>query len=142
MRQQLLSNTLDTPITPMFASGRVLIIDDELIIRDAAAAMLRAEGFVVDCAENGQRGLALFKNAPESYDLVILDLIMPVLNGFETFQQLKVLGVANRVIISSGYSLDNQVTLIMDEGAAAFLPKPFRRDKLLEIVHATLAVPK
>ena len=126
----------EAPCSTSEATLRVLIVDDELIIRDAAAAMLRAGGYVVDCAENGKRGLELFNAAGGAYDVIILDLIMPVLNGYETFEQIKQLGAAPRVLIASGYSLDNQGAPMLEDGAAGFLPKPFRRDTLIAAVAA------
>ena len=66
----------------MTRAGTVMIIDDDVSIREAIGALLEDEGYKVLCAENGQRALDLLRDIPPP-DLVLLDLMMPVMNGWE-----------------------------------------------------------
>jgi len=114
------------------APGRVLIIDDEPLVRAQLRRSLELRGFTVSEAENGQAGLAAV--ATGTPDLVILDMTMPDMDGAEVLQRLRATGSEVPVIVSSGY-LDASIERRLPAGAfQAFLPKPYGASDLLEAI--------
>lgn len=117
--------------------ARILIVDDDPDILDALAEILDAEGFEVDRARNGKEALERMAASPPS--LVLLDLMMPVMDGWEFSQQLKTRGeeLARTPIIV--LSADRNVaSKARDIGAVGHLAKPFELTDLLQLVHRGL----
>lgn len=113
----------------------VLIIDDELSVREAARDILQEAGVTVLTAPDGETGLAVFQENKDGVDLVLLDLTMPGLHGEETLYALRQLNPDLRVIISSGY---NQVDLsqqLLQHRYTIFLPKPYSAAALIHAIH-------
>src|SRR5262245_49450958 len=94
----------------------------------AASALLSALGFKVQVAENGERGVELMRQAPDSYDVVMLDASMPGMSGAETFQALRGIRRDLPILLCSGYEADD-FGLASDE-RARFLAKPYRAAQL------------
>ncbi len=105
--------------------GRVLVVDDNEVNRDLLSRRLERDGYVVDLAENGAEALAAIEN--RSYDLLLLDIMMPVMNGYETLDRIRSdarwsdLPV---IMISSLDEMDGVIRCI-EMGAEDYLPKPF-----------------
>ncbi len=117
----------------------VLVIDDELMVREYVRKTLEHKGYRVITAESGAAGIEVFANISEDIDLVILDLTMPGMGGAETFRRLLALQPGVAVIISSGYnSAAATQTLTGVRGVASFLQKPFTTTQLLLAVEAAL----
>lgn len=106
-------------------SGTVLLVDDEDAIIDVTEKMLQALGYNVLTARNGQEALQLYKETQKKIDVVILDIIMPVMGGGETFDRLKAFDPDVNVLLSTGYSMDEKAADIMNRGCKDFLQKPF-----------------
>lgn len=119
-------------------SGCVLLVDDELIVRETASAMLRAIGYEVLLAENGTEALEIFKREEKQIKLVILDVVMPRLSGPDTFFALKNINKDVKVIFSSGYTFDNGGNELLSEGMFGFIQKPFRRNTLYKAIQESL----
>ncbi len=113
----------------MGAEG-ILLVDDEVMITEVAMAMLRHLGYQVTTAGSGEEAIKIIKNETEHIDLIILDMIMPGLDGGKTFDKLRDLHPSIPVILSSGYSLDGQATDIMQRGCKVFIQKPFDLSEL------------
>lgn len=113
---------------------RVLLVDDEKVIRDTATALLSALGHHAVCAANGQQALDQL-DEDAKFDLVMLDLAMPVMCGRETLRNIKQRYPSLPVVICSGYSADAQ-SLLEDESIApeGFIAKPFRLDEIRQAV--------
>ena len=112
-------------------TGNALIIDDDEPVRIVASAMMKSFGFSVETAPDGQRGLDLFRAKPGAFDIVLLDLLMPVLNGEQTLAILRTIQPDLPVLIVSGYSeSDVMQRLAHDRGRFKFLHKPFKRPEL------------
>jgi DNA-binding NtrC family response regulator len=106
----------------------ILIIEDDLSIRDALCEILCTEGYDADGSADGENGINVFKK--KSYDLVIVDLKLPGMDGIEVLRQLKQINHDIVVIIMSGYaSLDSAIQAVKD-GAYDYLTKPFKLDEI------------
>ncbi|WP_146157423.1 PAS domain S-box protein [Enhygromyxa salina] len=110
--------------------GHILIVDDEEMVLVFAAKFLQGLGYVITTCSDGAAAVALFERRTQDFDLVILDLIMPKLNGLDTFIRLKQLCPDVRVLVTSGYSCDHTVETMLQQGAFGFLPKPFLLEQL------------
>ncbi|RPH89938.1 MAG: PAS domain-containing sensor histidine kinase, partial [Desulfobacteraceae bacterium] len=105
--------------------GGILLVDDEEAILQVAAQLLEKLGYTVFKAHNGREALDLYSQKAGEIDLVILDLIMPVMGGGEAFQNLKKLNPGVKVLLSSGYSINGLAKEILDQGCRGFIQKPF-----------------
>ena len=103
----------------------VLLVDDEEMIIEIGEKMLAKMGYRPMIAKGGCEAIEVYRNNVDKIDLIILDMIMPDMNGQETFDNLKELNPAVKVLLSSGYSLNDQARMIMDSGCQGFVQKPF-----------------
>src|SRR5438105_11214076 len=108
---------------------RVLVIDDEIAIREAIRMTLEYENYRIDEARSGQDGLDKAARVP--YDAILLDIKMPVLDGIEVLENLKEQKIASPVIMVSGHGDIQTAVECTKRGAFDFLEKPLNRDKLL-----------
>lgn len=120
------------PVSPPGRKGRVLVVDDEETVRDVCASMLRAIGYDVITAENGEEGVARYRELWREIDLVILDMIMPRMGGRDCFRKIREINPQVRAILSTGYSLEGAVQEILREGMDGFIQKPYRLEQLSE----------
>jgi signal transduction histidine kinase/CheY-like chemotaxis protein len=122
--------------------GLALVVDDEPSVRHVATRMLVSMGFEVETAASGPEAIDLLQERPEAFSVVLLDLTMPGSRGDETYRELSAVRPGLPIILMSGYSHQEASTLFEGEDLAGFLQKPFRLDKLRELVRgATAAVP-
>lgn len=112
--------------------GRVLVIDDEEVIRDSCAQALEKEGHIVRCAENGDSGLKLFKQFHP--DLVLIDLKMPGMSGMEVLEEIDSSDPNVVKIVITGFATVSSAVDAMKQGAYDFIPKPFTPDEIRLIV--------
>src|ERR1700694_5796305 len=117
---------------------RVLVIDDETGIREAIRMTLEYEGYRVDEARSGSDGLDKAGRTP--YDVILLDIKMPVLDGIEVLENLKEQKIATPVIMVSGHGDISTAVDCTKRGAYDFLEKPLNRDKLLLSVRNAVRV--
>ena len=115
--------------------ARVLLVDDYPGIRDALGHTLRLEGYEVTLACNGREALNALRET--GFDLVLLDLDMPVINGWETLGQMVTINLSLPLIIMTGRS--DQQRLATQRGVAAVLEKPLELPLLLEVMQRALA---
>jgi DNA-binding NtrC family response regulator len=87
-------------------------------------------GYKVSVARNGRDAIAIFKEKRDEIDMVILDMIMPEMDGGEIFNVLKSIDPGVKVILSSGYSADARSTLMMERGCCGFIQKPYSMQTL------------
>lgn len=121
---------------------KILVIDDEPLIRESIRTILEREGFEVLEAANGKEGLNQVEHI-QSLDLIICDVIMPEMEGFETITQLrKKLSDVKIIAISGGGRAISHTVLGTAEllGAKAFLSKPFDRVEFVDTVKHVLAL--
>ncbi|MBW1796120.1 MAG: response regulator [Deltaproteobacteria bacterium] len=119
--------------------GRVLIMDDEEIVRDVASGMLEHIGYEVEVAKDGAEAIALYEQAQESqvpFDVVILDLTVPGgMGGKETIEKLIELDPQAKAIVSSGYSTDPVMSDFREYGFSSVVSKPYKIEELREALH-------
>jgi len=116
--------------------GKILVVDDEQRILRFVVRGLRAEGFVVDSADNGADGLQ--KALEGGYDLVILDLLMPGLDGASVLDRLVAKRPVQAVLVLSCLTATATKVRCLEAGAEDYLAKPFSLDELLARVRARL----
>ena len=109
----------------------VLLVDDEEIVVGVGKQMLEKLGYSVLIARSGQEAVDVYQNSPDDVDLVLLDMIMPGLEAGDTYDKLKAVNPAIKVLLSSGYGLDQNASAIIDRGCNGFIQKPFNM-KILE----------
>jgi len=108
---------------------RLLIVEDEPLLRITMGDALRKEGWTVDVAEDGAKGAALFEQ--HMHDLVLSDLVMPRLGGMELLKRIKALQPETTVIIITAHGTVDRAVEAMREGAADFIAKPFSMAHLI-----------
>lgn len=113
-------------------SGMVLLIDDEEIIRTMVQSILETLGYQVITAADGQEGIEKLMKNLESISFVILDMIMPKMNGKETFEHIHRIRPELKVIMFSGFTDDEKISTLEEMGIFAFIKKPF---KIVELMH-------
>ena len=121
-------------------SETILLVDDEKMVLDVSSRLLRKLGYEVLTAENGIEAVETYEANRNKIGCIILDMIMPVQNGGATYDRLKELNPGIKVLLSSGYSLDNQAKEIMSRGCNGFIQKPFTLKELSEKVRSVLCV--
>lgn len=119
-------------------SGQILLVDDEEIIRVTGKLMLESMGYRVILAENGYEALEIFKSMHADIDIVLMDMIMPRMNGREAFFKMKEIDKACCVIISSGFVESEGLDELKKKGIAGFLKKPFVDVELSQILAEVL----
>ena len=118
--------------------GTVLLIDDDEMILDIGTSLLEKLGYRVLVANGGEKALQIYKDSMSDIDLVVLDLMMPVMDGEAVYDALKVLNPRVKVIVASGYPIDGKANEILKKGGNAFIQKPFSMKSFAEKIKAVL----
>jgi len=115
---------------------KILVIDDDTIIRNALLEFLSAKGFEALTAENGEVGFHLFQR--EKPDLVILDLVMPVLSGVQCLEKIRAEDQEVPVVILTGYGTENQIQRLKDLGVSDIIQKGIGFEDFLALIEGVL----
>ncbi len=107
-------------------SGRILLVDDEVIMLDVTRQNLEEYGYRIHTAESGEEAVEFFRHHGDEIDLVILDLGMPGMGGRACLEKILEVRPGTKIIVSSGYSTDRDRDDVLAAGASGFLPKPSR----------------
>jgi len=116
----------------------VLLVDDEDIIIDVSKQILETLGYKVLVARSGQEAVDIYEKQGAHIDVVILDMVMPEMNGGEIFDVLRAMNSDTKIILSSGYSMNDLVAKTMECGCHAFIQKPFGIDQLSQKLRVVL----
>lgn len=116
----------------------ILLAEDEEAMRELVVDVLESGGYKVIATDNGEAAVKVYSSRKDEIDLVILDMIMPKLNGGDAFRELKKVNPNILVLLSSGYSQDEKAQQLLNEGVAGFLGKPYQVRELLEKVRVVL----
>ena len=132
-----------TAPAPQHGRGRILVMDDDEMVRQVLGQMLSALGYQAEFARDGIEALERFEQARREgrpHDAVIMDLTIPGgMGGKETVQQLRVVDPGVKAIVSSGYCNDPVIADFRRHGFAAFLVKPYQSDELGRVLEAVLS---
>jgi len=124
----------------MSMNPRILAIDDEQVILDSIIKLCSAEGWKVDPAIDAKVGINQLKS--NEYDLIISDIMMPEMDGFEFLEYLRKKELKTPVIITTGFSTLENAVKSLASGAIDYLPKPFTIDELISVVKRGLEYTK
>src|SRR5216684_169772 len=116
---------------------RILIVDDEEVLRDVLDAVLRREGFEVAMAASGEEALSILDN-DDAIDLVILDIMLPGISGIDTLRALRIANPYLPVIVITAYSSIDGAIEAMKHGAFHYIPKPFKNEEVVLTVNKAL----
>lgn len=128
----------EPPREAPFGHETILLIDDERVILDVAGRILQRLGYAVLQAQDGEEAVRLFAERQHEIALVILDMVMPRLSGREVFRRLQALNPEVRVLLSSGYSTDDDTQAILHEGVIGVVQKPYVMNELAHAVKRAL----
>lgn len=110
----------------------ILVIDDEQIVIDSVKLVAKTEGYTVDYLMDAS--MAFYNIANNNYKIIICDIMMPVMDGFKFINELKRKNIKIPVIMTTGYSTLENAARSLNEGAVAFIPKPFTFDEITAII--------
>lgn len=119
--------------------AHILVVDDEEMIRTIACELLRGAGYEATPAENGRAALELYSRQPDQFDVVLLDMRMPGMDGIETFRALRQADDAVRVVIASGLGNGGADEGLPQDGSVHFIQKPYRLADLTQVLEAARA---
>jgi len=118
--------------------GLILLVDDEEILRETVKDMLKEMGYDVITASNGKEAIEKYHSMRNEINLVLLDMIMPEMNGKEVFKQLKDIDPAVNVVLSSGYSKSKDYEQMQKDGLLGYIKKPYKFDELNRVLKEVL----
>ncbi|MFC1724351.1 PAS domain S-box protein [candidate division KSB1 bacterium] len=119
-------------------SGTVFVIDDEEEIRNTAKILLESLGYNVLLADSGKEAVKTYKMKHNEIDVVLLDVIMPEMDGKSIYKKLKEINPDVKTLIISGFSKEGRASDMLRDGALGFVQKPFRRYDLAQIIRNTI----
>lgn len=123
-------------------SETVLVIDDEPIVRQMAAEVLRGNGYKVVTAEGGMEALRYMDELRGRIDLVLLDMIMPTMDGEATFKALRRIDPDLSILLTSGFVQEGKTERLINDGALGMVHKPYKSEKLLRAIRSALDLKK
>ena len=116
----------------------VLLVDDEEIVIGVGKHMLEKLGFSVLTATSGKEAIDIYRNNKDRIELVVMDMIMPGMGAGDTYNELQAFDPEIKVLLSSGYGVDQQTSEILNRGCKGFIQKPFNIQVLSEKIGEVL----
>jgi two-component system, cell cycle sensor histidine kinase and response regulator CckA len=121
------------------ALGTVLLVEDEELLRRVVSHVFRDKGFTVIEAASGETAVALFQANPSGFDAVLLDMTLPAMSGLEVFHELRRLRPDIRVVLTTAYNQDFELTSDAAEKPWCFIRKPYRLAELSAVLERACA---
>lgn len=119
---------------------RILIVEDEMSLAELVANRLKKEKYTVDISNDGEEGL--YNALMDIYDLILLDIMLPSMNGIEILKEIKKNDIKSKVIMLTAKSELDDKLLGFSEGANDYIPKPFHIDEVVARINAQLRIDK
>ena len=116
----------------------ILVIDDDEIILEMVASVLSSGGYKVLTAGSGEAGVEVLRRNPETIDLALLDMIMPGMDGEQTFNALRELEPGLGVLLTSGLARAEHCAKLIQRGAKGMISKPYTSTRLLNDIQRVL----
>jgi CheY-like chemotaxis protein len=117
----------------------IMLVDDEEMALTLVKRVLVEAGFSVTTAASGFQCLEYFRKQPLSYEMVLLDLTMPFMDGEETFKRLREIRSDIPVVLCTGFIQQERLSRLMSSGLTGFLRKPIAADEIVSFIRSTLA---
>lgn len=130
---------LNAETAPSAKNGRIMVIDDDGDFLMMAEELLKLDGYGVHAFQSGKEAISHYESNRDDIDLVLLDMIMPEMDGSEVFYHLKNINPAAKVVLCSGYSVEGKATKLMEDGAGAYVQKPFDAANLRSVLSDILS---
>ena len=112
----------------------ILLVDDEQALRNVGADLLEAMGFTVLTAQDGREACDIFYEHGREIDVIMLDLIMPVMGGIDTYHELRKTNMSIPIVICSGYGVESVAHVINNDQHAGFVHKPYKPEELRNMI--------
>jgi CheY-like chemotaxis protein len=134
------SRSIGFEVTESFTKQKdlILVVDDERIIRDLMDDILQMLGYDVIACGSPVEAIDIYKDKQDEISLIIMDMIMPVMNGRQLYNEINKINKNNKVILLSGYSEEHEIEQLLSDGILAFIQKPVSIDKLTEVIEYAL----
>ncbi len=116
----------------------ILLVDDEEIVRMLVSSLLRSNGYSVHECADGAEAVEFYRKSWKEIGLVVLDMMMPRMNGRDAFMEMLSINKDIRAILMSGFSIDGEAQALLDAGMKAFLQKPFTSSELADAIEKAL----
>lgn len=113
-------------------AAKILLVDDDRLLREVIGNFLSMHDYEVDQAEDGEHALKKFE--PGKYQLALIDIVMPGINGLELMKRIRALDKEIFCLIMTGYPTVDSANCSIEEGASDYIIKPFQLDELLETI--------
>ena len=139
MSENSVKNVDHSPdITPKGGNETILLVDDEEFVRDLAVRFLTSVGYNVITASNGREAIEIFERDKGKISLMILDLIMPEIGGLQCMEEITRIDPKVRIIIASGFAVDEDERKIIEATARGFVSKPYQMQHALDAVRKAI----
>ncbi len=112
----------------------ILVVDDEAMVKDLARDILKRQGYTVLTAGGGEEAVELYRQNKGMITVVLLDILMPGVDGRQALRRIREIDPRARIIVSSGYDQMRDADGLLREGAVAFVQKPYRISELARVV--------
>jgi PAS domain S-box-containing protein len=122
------------PAPPLKASGTILLVDDEQVLRNMAVDLFETLGFSVVTARHGGEALEIYRERGSEIDVILLDMIMPVMGGIETYHNLRSISPHIPIVICSGYGEESASATIENDAHAGFVHKPYKPVEMMNML--------
>jgi CheY-like chemotaxis protein len=132
-------NIVETAPSAVFNSlvkcgGTILLVDDEEVLRSVGSELLDAMGFSVMTAANGREALEIYNRQESRIDLILMDMLMPVMGGLETYRKLREISPLIPVVICSGCNTEDIMVELSNDRHASVIQKPYKPDMLQDML--------
>ena len=115
----------------------ILVVDDNEDLLETFAMILKRRGFIVETADNGAKAIDKFKE--QEFDVTLMDIVMPEMNGVETFRKIREMVPEASIILMTAYSDEEMIQSAKKEGVNKVINKPIRIDQLIELINEAAA---
>ena len=119
-------------------SAHILLADDEEMLGKMAKDMIETLGYKITICRNGKEAMKIYEKSWKDINLVILDMVMPEMDGKETYLEMKKVNPAIKVLLSSGYSITGAARELLSRGVDNFIQKPYRKAELSQKIAKVL----
>jgi len=120
-------------------NGKILLVDDESMLRDTVSHMLESMKFQVMIAHDGKEAVEIYGENPEKIDLIIMEIQMPVMDGFEAANIIWERNPKAKILFSSGYANPSGIAELRRKGVKELLRKPYKINDLVDMIQRTLS---